>query len=65
MEKPINIKVIEFREKLCKIINESNLSSYILINELEATVCSLVAKEKQLEQQYKEFLKGSEQKCKK
>lgn len=65
MEKPINIKINEFRENLCKIINESDLSSYVLINELEAAIYSLVTKEKQLEQQYNEALKGSEEKCKK
>lgn len=65
MEKPINIKVNEFRKKLCEIINKSDLSSYILVNELEATVYSILGKEQQLEQKYNESLKGSEQECKK
>lgn len=65
MEKPIYVKVNEFREKLCDIINTSGLSSYIIINELSATVQSLIIKEQALEEEYNKSLKGSEEKCKK
>ena len=65
MEKPLTIRVDEFKQKICKILNESKLPAYVLLNELQEL--SFAIREKDLQQinEYNESLKGSEEKCKK
>lgn len=67
MEKPLTIKINDFREQLCKIINESKLHPYILLNELNAFAIEIQKKDHVEVEEYLKSLqsKGSEEKCKK
>ena len=71
MEKPITIRIGEFKNKLCELINEYKLPAYVLINEFNEI--SFKIKEIDLEEcnKYNEYMEkeskkeGSEQECKK
>ena len=65
MEKPFTIKINEFKQKLCEVINEANLSAYVLLNELNNMQLAIKQKDMQEINEYNESLKGSEEKCKK
>ena len=65
MEKPLTIKINEFRNKLCKTINEAELPAYILINELSNFIQEVKRQDDIQVTQYNESLKGSEEECEK
>ena len=65
MEKPFTIKINEFKQKLCEVINEANLPAYVLLNELNNMQLAIKQKDMQEINEYNESLKGSEEKCKK
>ena len=54
MEKPFTIVIEEFREKIYKLIKESNFPAYVLINEFNDIIYKLREQDLQIVNQYKE-----------
>ena len=65
MEKPLTIKINEFKNKLCQVINEAELPAYVLINELSNFIQEIKRQDDMQVIQYNESLKGSEEECEK
>ena len=67
MEKPLTIRINEFKNKICEVVNESKLPAYILLNEFHNYAEEIKMQDNILIEEYYRSLesKGSEEKCKK
>ena len=65
IEKPLTIRVAEFKKELCELINKTELPAYVLLNEFNEISFTIREKDLQLVNEYNESLERSEEECKK
>ena len=65
IEKPLTLRIGEFKQELCDLINKYELPAYVLLNEFNEISFSIKERDLQLVNEYNESLKGSEEECKK